>query len=692
MAYLLVGILMIAAVKARSEVADKAAIRIVQKRFVQAILPTDSQEIARLLELAEKDAVTLRAEGTWGDIDYANRDRSEWKTAEHLNRVLFMAEAARIDRDAGHENKNLQDAALRAFTNWLDKDYQNPNWWWNQIGVPKLTGQIACLLGDVLPAKQKQQAIHLMQRSDWKKWTGANLTWGVSVQIIRGCLEENSETIAQGYARMYQEIRIVGPREEGIQADYSFHQHGVQLYNGSYGLSFATDVGQLIAFANSTPWEISHEKMAIFAGYLLDGEQWMMRDGEFDYSVCGRVITRRQDTHDSLHPALARAVELLAAEKSPWQAQLKAFADRMDKKGAPLVGNRQFWCSDYMAHHGSGYFASVKMLSDRMQNGEIVNSEGLRSQHLSDGANFLYIRGDEYQNIFPVWDWSKVPGTTAIATSLKKNSAREVAQRGGSTFAGGVSDGNYGACAMDLARGKIHARKAWFFFDHAYVCLGSGIDCDDASGDVVTDVNQTLLRDEVTVGKGKENDTTLQDGQGPDDRTDIHWVCHDHVTYLFAPGQRVCIWAGDQSGRWSNIGAGLHGLVKLPVFNLWIDHGKNCRNGSYEYTVLPGADRAVDPKLTVLANGATQAVYDPEHGLVEAVFRADGSLKTPVGNLSVDHACMLLAEKTNAGETVYAANPPNQALGLTVQWDDKKVTLQLPGGNRAGASMRAKMQ
>lgn len=42
------------------------------------------------------------------------------------------------------------------------------------------------------------------------------------------------------------------------------------------------------------------------------------------------------------------------------------------------------------------------MFSTRTRNSECVNLEGKKSVHLADGANYLYLEGDEYFDIFPV--------------------------------------------------------------------------------------------------------------------------------------------------------------------------------------------------------------------------------------------------------------------------------------------------
>ena len=140
-----------------------------------------------------------------------------------------------------------------------------------------------------------------------------------------------------------------------------------------------------------------------------------------------------------------------------------------------------------------------------MQNAELVNGEGKKSVHLSDGANYLYLTGGEYSNIFPAWDWTRIPGTTAIQGTYtgEKN---PIAVKGTTTFDGGVSDGAYGLAAMDLARGNLTARKALFFFDTSYVALGAGITLtDDTEHAVATDVNQFALR-------GRLHQPVLRDG------------------------------------------------------------------------------------------------------------------------------------------------------------------------------------
>lgn len=693
-----------------------AAVATVRERFVQSLLPTDPVAVDDLNQRAARDAASLAPDGRWADINYASQERSEWAAAGHLDRILRMAKSARILRNEGRPDAALEGKINLALKWWTDRDYHNSNWWWNEIGVPLLLGQIGNLMLPQIPAPELDKIVAIMKRSDWRRvpWTGANLTWGVTIEIARGCIQNDPFAVAEGYGRMYGEIKIVSQLQDGIQQDYSFHQHGAQLYNGGYGLDFASDVARFVSFSWGTQFQIPADKMAIFSSYLLDGERWMIRGfGKgFDYSVIGREITRpakapslAAKSAGPIYPSLgevygfAHALALLANEPSPRQQELQQFAAYVSgHPGAPaFTGNKQFWSSDYMAQRRDDYFTSVKMLSQRMLNAELVNSEGKKSVHLSDGANFLYLDGDEYRNIFPVWDWTKVPGATAIQGTLDTGEPDAIKARGKTNFDGGVSDGAYGLATMDLKRGNLTARKSWFFFDSSYVALGTAISLEgDAQQDVATDVNQTLLRGDVLTSEAQQ---PLGQGSYSYNTSRAVWIYHNHVGYLFPPRAKLHLSVGPQTGRWSDIGAGPDKPVTKNVFDLWMDHGVAPQDERYQYIVLPNttaegvAQRARDSGLDILANNSSiQAVYNPRLKLAELIFRQPSYIRTPLGTVRADHACLLLVHQTARGLRLTASDPEDLPLALTITVNQMPYTLQLPGGNMAGSSVSRVVQ
>lgn len=617
-----------------------------------------------------------------------------------------MAKWARAARDAGTPDLKIETETNHALDYWLKHDPRNRNWWWNEIGVPELLGEIAALTEEQLPQSTILNVTNIMRRSNWAKvpWTGANLIWGVEIEIVRGCLEHNAADVREGYSRMYQEIKIVGPRQEGIQQDDSFHQHGEQLYSGGYGLSYANDVGRFVTYAWGTMFQIPAKQLTIFSAYILDGEQWMTRGDIIDYSTVGREITRKdlvvapKDWNTGpISPAgpaysLPHVVAMLAALPTPRQAEFRAFAARLLQlpTSKPFTGNKQFWCSDFMVQRSPNYTASVKMFSNRMQNGEVINGEGRKSQHLSDGVNFLYLTGDEYKDIFPVWDWTKLPGITAIQNTLDTDEKNPISAHGASAFAGGVSDGTYGLAAMDLARGNLVAKKAWFFFDTYYVALGAGITL-TASNDVATDINQSRLNGAVF---SNLNSRPLPQGKRSFDKGSLRWLYHDRVGYIVAHDTNVKLSLGTQMGRWSDIGSGSSEEVSIPVFNLWLDHGEAPGAASYEYAVLPGVSlrqtkqfASKHPYRVFSNTDAIQGVYDFKLKMVEIAFRQPAKAKTPLGSIAVDHACLLIARRAGNNWVVTVASPENLPLNLGVTIGSKKIRLSLPDGFAAGSSI-----
>lgn len=693
-------------VPGRAQTASSPALDVLRQRFVRLVLPVAAPDVREVNRLAARYERTLGADGHWPDLNYQNQDRASWVGGDHLTRVLLMAKAVRLAREAGLPDGKLTARTLTALKAWTATDPQNPNWWWNRIGVPELVAEIAVLLGDELPADELARDLKILRRSDMKGMTGANLTWCAINQVILGCLEKTPAVTRAAYDRLYGEIRFADATShfEGLQADFSFHQHGPQLYNGGYGLFYADDVGRFIYVAWGTPFQIPTDRKTLFDHFMLDGMRWMTRGSTIDYSTMGRNLTRPGGAAASpdwsrgpVSPAgaaysLKQVVRWLATLPGPRQGEYRDWAECLagrDDRHEP-VGNKHFWCSDYMVHRRKAFLTSVKMFSTRTQNAEMVNGEGRRSQHLSDGANFLYLTGREYLDIFPCWDWQKIPGTTA--EQLPDPNAmdpRAIGVRGQTTFVGGVSDGLYGLCAMDLRRDALRAKKAWFFFDRAYVCLGAGIS-DDSGRPVVTDVNQTLLGGEVF---DNESRRPLAIGNHP--LPNVTWVHHHRVGYFFADGQNVFLSMGDRSGRWSDIGRGPAAPVTRPVFDLWIVHGAGCTNANYNYTILPDATVeqtrawARHPGLNVLYNTAeSQGVYCPEKKLAELVFWEAGSIETPFGRVRVDQpGLFMLRETADSRFQITAANPRNEPLVVNICLGNRETRVVLPGGAAGGSSV-----
>ncbi len=134
----------------------------------------------------------------------------------------------------------------------------------------------------------------------------------------------------------------------------------------------------------------------------------------WDLSAKGRELARQNEIPLNTPPLIAPFIGMQGARSS----EFVAFGNRIAGSGTQFVGSKHFWLGDYTAHSTETFLATVRMVSTRTLTSEDVNSENMQGWHLADGALVLYQRGDEYLDIFPVWDWLKIPGNIMHLTIL----------------------------------------------------------------------------------------------------------------------------------------------------------------------------------------------------------------------------------------------------------------------------------
>lgn len=679
----------------------------IKQRLYAALLPTSTVEAQALTKQAQPLMDALQPAGSWPDIDYTAQTRGPWKTAQHLDRLRTLSIAYRAPGQNFYNNPALKAKLLPALDFWLQHDYRNPNWWHNQIGVPQILGAVLVLLEADITPDELAKGLAILGHSNWNNeagkpitWTGANLVWIASNRIVLGCLSKSPAIVDEAFTKIFNEIHVARSHQEGIQADWSFHQHGDVLYSGGYGQAFIGETARFMDFARGTRFAAPPERLQILTSYALDGQQWMIRGNVWDYGVTGRELTRAGKNAGSL----AGTLRILASLPGPRQQELTTFAQRLSgaRNVAPLVGNRHFWKSDFMAHHRAGYYTSARMFSTRTLNTDgYINSENKKTHHIADGANFIYRTGNEYKDIFPVWDWLRIPGTTVEQNPAPLNPAK-VQERGKTSFVGGVSDGTYGLAVMDLARDDLTAKKAWFYFDAEWVCLGAGIN--STSGNpVLTSLNQCLLNGLVTVS-GEAQPLVA----GERDLPAARWVMHDNIGYFFPTPTRAHLKNQAQTGSWAAIGTGANMTISKDVFSLWLDHGAKVSNGSYAYVVVPNTDRAglearsQKTDVEILSNTPIlQAVRNNGLKLLEVAFWQAGKLEAGAGwNITADKPCLLLMREMPDGVQIALSNPENKAATVNVEVDRSlkgegcvpiagatRLHFDLPDGEDAGRSV-----
>ena len=456
---------------------------VVRQRVVQSMLLAES-DLASAREAAAALGRALRPNGTWADIDYHDFRAAGWPMEEHLSRMVSMAKAwrgssASAPVDGGTAQATLLTDTTRALEAWLLHDWKN-TWYDNMISVPSNMGAAALLLSppespEALSAPDGNKMVEIMARAHWADYTGANLLNMLRVQVYRGVFAHNSTVVAQAFARAFQDVCHHHQDKESIQADNSFHQHGTQLESGGYGATFASIILSLAVVSGGTAFAMPADKLSVFEGLVLDGQARMTRGGSWDWQVTGRAVStpslmkiRLGSTSDMRR--FGDAVSL--TRKREWEALARRIDTGDASADAALVGTTAFYNSDYLAHNRPEYLFSIHMFSKRTIPAACINEQGKQDRHLSDGATALYKTGHEYAadpaatnssgppgmnsswtaEVFPVWNWSRPPGTTTATASVAPR-CDNAKKKTDLEFVGSVSGGTVGVAMQSLDLG-----------------------------------------------------------------------------------------------------------------------------------------------------------------------------------------------------------------------------------------------
>lgn len=332
-----------------------------------------------------------------------------------------------------------------------------------------------------------------------------------------------------------------------------------------------------------------------------------------------------------------------------------------------LAENAHFWRSDYTLHQRPAYTFDVRLASIYTSRSENGNGENMKGYFLTDGATSLTLQGDEYNNIFPVWDWARIPGVTnPIVEDIPQPRAWQTP--GTSKFAGGVSNGKYGVSAYFLDDKNFgvntSAKKAWFFFDEEIVCLGAGITSTSPQS-INTTVNQCLLKSDVVAcidGHEIKVDGVLQS------QNNLSWVLHDGIWYYFPPEKgNIFISNQIQKGTWKSINTSLSDdTVQKEVFKLWFDHGSSPpKNEKYSYIIVPNKGTIAEPKkytpddVVILSNtDSIQAVAHRKLNIYGIVFYKASTFSDDKYSITTDKPCTILLDYNSEPKTrIYLADP-----------------------------------
>ena len=354
------------------------------------------------LEVAQEriDAwLTLQLDdGSWGDVQYFTSGESTFPPVEHLRRIRCMARCA--------HGKKWVSAAKKALGFWLDSNLRSPNWWWNEIGIPLQLGAILILMrGEMADRDVKRvvEALRICKIED----SGQNLVWRAICVMMRAVAERNFTDARLAREALDAEFGI-GRAGVGIQFDWSYHYHGTQPQFGNYGLSYALTMSSLALVLKGTEWAFTEEQLGVLERFVVMGLGPVVWRDRMDIAFVGR----------QLNPDAARLKGVAVAAAKEY---LCLASGRLcdDSASNGLTWFEKSACGVYRSKR---WMASVKCCTSAVVGVECVNEDNVLGSHMADGALYMNATGREYDNIFPLWNWKHVPGTTTYDSETESAS------------------------------------------------------------------------------------------------------------------------------------------------------------------------------------------------------------------------------------------------------------------------------
>lgn len=637
------------------------------------------------------------ADGSWDDVDYADRTSSAngsiWSAYKALYRMMAMSQAYRDPGNEGFEDPALVEGVERALLHWDEVDPGNQNWWETEIGESIAMGRVTVFLRDEISAEAREVIVAHNEGS--LDPVGANGAWRTTNYIFRAMAEENYDDIHTGMATMVKTVAVdrSGKTNEAVQPDASFWAHGAQLYSEGYGMALFTNVALWADATRGTSFAFTRDHLDTIAFYIISGTRWMIR-GDLGMLYLGY---RRPKTVEGITSHASEFIEplrMMVRSDALYATSYQALLDNItgDSDTAGVTGNKYFWRSEYSSHQRDDYGVFTKLNSSRTIGGEYRlrwrPEIGNEIDWNASGATAIHVTGREQFDLGPAFDWLHYPGVTAPYLKV----TRQGQIRNGGSFTGGVSDGEYGANVFTLDRADTKASKSYFYFDDEIVALGTGIES-SADAPVHTTVNQSVAKANASV-----NGTPLASGTSERTVDSPAWAYNDQVGYVFPEEGPLKVSNKTQTGHWID-----EDPQSADAFTLYFDHGRQPEDAGYEYIVLPAKQPeqveayADDPAVEVLRNDAqVQAVRHADLERTSAVFYEAGELDLGDGRtLSLSQPGLVMLDESGDLARVSVSNPERPGISVRVALSGEdtfaEATVRLGLGPDLGKTVSAEL-
>ena len=616
----------------------------------------------------------LSDEGAFPDVNYkstANAANGKaWDPYLALDRMQAIAIAYHKEGNSLYHKEEAKQGLEKALKYWVTQGSRNnlpagpysTNWWENQVGVQLRFSRIGLFTEDIIDNESFQIILEkLIEKTPVKYGSGQNNLWFDQNHVYYALLtgdESKLTDMVDNYLNYCLDAQLDNTTKEAVQVDNSFYMHGRQFYSNGYGMSMFRDMSFWIYMLRGTQFAIGEEVVERMANYMLNGTSWTIRGDLMELYLGYRPykfdVGYKNYAAEYIEP-LKRMIVSDPEHAAGYQAVLNSIEnDTNNGKN----GNYYMWRSTYASHMRDGYGVNIKMDSKDVIGGEWRGSwtgenKGQLVYWTSSAVSTVTVDGDEYTQVYPVFDWAHCPGSTTAARLVQdySNAGRFT---NGTNHTIGVTNGKYGNTAYDMSKKGTQAKKGYFFFDDEFVALGNGITSTETV-DIHTTLNQNTAQNPSVNGVKVENGTVSKEYT-------TRSLYNGKIGYVFLEDTKVVVsndGQKDSPSLW-----GQEQIDNAPnVFKAYINHGTKPSNASYAYIVVPNKTEAQvesyknNIPVTVVANNANvQAVRHDGLKQTQINFYKAGTLEYKDGyKVTVDQPCSLMIDESGSTRKITVA-------------------------------------